>query len=113
MQAYIGGKWGVHLLGGLVRPKVQSPSSALHNYIGAQSAENAGFVVFGGIQDRNDGIIRVRELRVAGRTDGTLPFSNTSKAGMIRAINAEDMAREIRWSCQLLPERAPHRSARF
>lgn len=88
---FINSSYHEHLRSGLVGPKVQSSSSTFHNHGRAQSAENAGLVVFGGIEVRHDGIVGVRELCVASWADRTLAFTNAGKLQVVCAIRAIDM----------------------
>jgi hypothetical protein len=81
-----------HLLRSLICPKAQCPSSTLHYDVRAQAAENTGLVVFGRVQIRNDHIIWIGEVHIAGRADGSLSFTLTRELASIGAVNAEDMA---------------------
>jgi hypothetical protein len=82
---------GKHLLRSLICPKAQRPSSTLHYDVRAQAAENTGLVVFGRVQIRNDHIIWIGEVHIAGRADGSLSFALTGELTSIGAVNAEDM----------------------
>ena len=82
---------GKHLLRSLICPKAQRPSSTLHYDVRAQAAENTGLVVFGRVQIRNDDIIWIGEVHIAGRADRPLSFTLTRELTSIGAVNAEDM----------------------
>ena len=81
-----------HLLRSLICPKAQCPPSTLHYDVRAQAAENTGLVVFGRVQIRNDDIIWIGEVHIAGRADRPLSFTLTRELTSIGAVNAEDMA---------------------
>lgn len=81
-----------HLGISLVGPKVQSPSSTFHNHGWAQSAENTGLVLFGGIEVHHDGIFGVGKLCVASWADRTASFTNAGKLQVVGAISAVEVA---------------------
>lgn len=51
----------VHFLCVLIRPESQSAASALHDGVGVQPAQYAGFVVFGRVQNSRDCVVEVGE----------------------------------------------------
>lgn len=83
-----------HLLCSLICPKVQSSSSTFHDDIRAQTAEDASLVVFGGFEVRNDNIIWIREVHIAGRTCPTLAFALVGKLASVGAFDAENVTGE-------------------
>ena len=58
-----------------------------------QAAENAGLVVFGWIEVRDDHIIGIDKSNVAGRAAWSLAFTLTGELATIGAVDAEDMTR--------------------
>ena len=57
-----------------------------------QATEDAGLVVFGGVEVGNDNIIRIRKGNMARRAAWSLSFALARELAAIRAIDAEDMA---------------------
>jgi hypothetical protein len=58
----------IDVLRGLVGPEAKSSTGTLHDDVGTQATENTGLVVFARIQVCDDGVVRLSELRFAGRT---------------------------------------------
>jgi len=83
----------------LIRPPTQCSPSALHYDIGAQTTENAGLVVFGWVEVRDNDIVRVGEVNVAGRTDRTQAGKLAGKLALVGAFNAENVALERKGRC--------------
>lgn len=86
----------------LVRPEAQCMSSTLHDRVGAQSAENTGFVILAGVQIGKCGIVRSREASLAGRTRALIQRS-TIETGMIATIKAEYVARYAKIEVRIGP----------
>ena len=57
-----------------------------------QAAENAGLVVFGRVQVRDNHIIGIRERNMASRATWSLAFALARKLAAVGAVDAEDMA---------------------
>jgi hypothetical protein len=80
-----------HLLCCLIRPPTQCPASTLHYDIGTQTAEDAGLVVFGGVEVRDNDVVWVREMDIASRADRTQAVALTGQLAFIGAFDAEDV----------------------
>lgn len=81
-----------HLLCCLIRPPAQCPSSALHYGIRTQTAENAGLVIFGGVEVGDNDIVGVGKVGIAGRADSTHTITLAGKLTSVGAFDTEDMA---------------------
>jgi hypothetical protein len=57
-----------------------------------QAAENAGLVVFGRVQARDNHIIGIREGNMASRAAWPSAFALARELAAIGAVDAEDMA---------------------
>lgn len=53
-----------HLLRSLITVERQATASAFHDYARAQTAQHARLVILGRIELRDDGIIRIRQVRL-------------------------------------------------
>lgn len=81
------------LLCHLVRPELQSPPSAFHDDGRAQTAQNARLVVFAGVEGSHDRIVRIEEVRCAGRAFALAVLWSCGFEA-IGAGKAEDVAEE-------------------
>ncbi len=63
-----------------------------------QTTEDAGLIVFGGVEVGNDHIIRIREGNMAGWAAWPLAFALTRDLAAISTFDTEDMAGYGRWS---------------
>lgn len=78
----------------MICPEAQGPSTALHDDVWTQSAENARFVVFSRVEVRNNDIVRIRQGSFARRTRTMLPMLLARELALVGAIDAEYMAVE-------------------
>lgn len=81
-----------HLLRRLVRPPTQCPTRTLHYNDGAQSAEDACFIVLGRVQVGDNDIIGISELAIAGWACAKLAIACAIELAGVRAVDTEDMA---------------------
>jgi len=57
-----------------------------------QATEDAGLVVFGGVEVGDDHIIGIRKGNMASRAAGSLSFALARELAAIGAVDTEDMA---------------------
>lgn len=81
------------LLSNLVRPETQPTLSTFHDDSRTETTQDARLVVFGRIEESNDGIVGVEEVGRAGWAFA-LAILRCSEAETIGAVEAEDVTGE-------------------
>ena len=81
------------LLRHLIRLELQSPPSTFDDDGGTEPAENAGLVVFAGVEGSHDRVVRVEEVGGAGRAFALAVFGG-GEFEAVGAGEAEDVAGE-------------------
>lgn len=84
-----------HFLGCLVGPKAQSPSCTFHDYVWAQPAENAGFVVLGQVQVGHHSVVWIVELAFTSRARLAANLNLARQAMTLRAVYTKYVAAQV------------------
>lgn len=81
------------LLSNLIRPKAQPTLSTFHDDSRTETTQDARLVVFGRIEEGNDGVVGVEEVGRAGWAFA-LPILRCGEAEAIGTVEAEDVTGE-------------------